>query len=452
MKLHSFIKINLKVLLLLFGMLSTTFVSIAQNQLLIRGTIKNEITRMPIEGVNIQITNTLFGTSTNSQGKFELRIDKFPALLTITHISYYEKQIVIKQNLSDSIIIFLIPKTITLSEAEITSGTYSIFKGKGQEVIDYNFLDSNLLILTNNFNKNCYELILTNTSFDTINIKDISHLKKPKQIFKDCMGNCHLLTSDSAYQIYPSKESIHLIYATHLHKFLKLLGNCLFETPTYLVFEDYTNKTLKLEYAAMGFYDLYDSKSKNEEWKHLFYLMNKNTHEKTILDNIYEWEKTRNAFEHASFVYDPDDPHGMFLGDHLRFEESIIFKPSFQTIKLINDTIYYFNHLKSKIDVYTGDFILLKSINIAYQKRKNWLPIIITDTYKNKAYTIFKNGVIYSLSEINLLNGSVKEVTKIKKVFPQKININNGQLYFLYKDLNNIWDKRKLYQGELPNL
>lgn len=444
------IKSYLNFILLLFVMHFVTFVSLAQNQNLIRGVIKNEFTQLPIEGVNIQLNNTNTGTISNKQGVFELRINEFPAHLTITHISYFSKQIDISQIQNDSIIVWLNKKTITLSEAEITSKPYEIFKGKGQEIIDYNFLDSNLLILSYNYNKNHNELILTDENFDNINIKDISYLKKPKQIFKDCMGNCHVLTNDSAYQIYFHNEKIHLIYPTDLPKFLKLLGNCLFETPTHLAFKANTDKKPKLEYAAISIYDLPDTRSKNEEWKHLFYLMNKKTHEKTILDNVYEWEKNCDAFDHAMFMHDPNNEHSMFFGDLLRFEETSIYKPSFQTVKFLNDTIYYFNHMKSQIDIYSYDLIFVDSIKVEYNNLNNWVPIIITDLIENKAFTIFTTGVMYSLAEINLADGSTKEVTKIKKLFLQKIKINNGHLYFLFKDLTNNMDKRKLYQGELP--
>ncbi len=95
---------------------------------------------------------------------------------------------------------------------------------------------------------------------------------------------------------------------------------------------------------------------------------------------------------------------------------------------------------------------MLKSIHIEYHNQKNWKSIIIVDNEKNKVYTIFTRGAKYSLAEIDLKDGLMQEIAKIEKLFPHKINVNNGRLYFLYKDVNNIYDKRKLYQGELPNL
>ena len=433
-------------LLLFFG----SMILQAQNPLIIRGIIKDQSTQIPIEGVNIRIQNTYSGTTTNAQGIFELRVRNLPAILLITHIAYFGKQIIVTQSQADSLVVFLSHKPIDLEEAEIIAETYKVFKGKHQEVIDYDFLDTNLLILAYNFNKNRHELIVTNEQFDTLGIKDISYLKKPAQIFKDCLGNCHLITKDTAYQVYFDEESIYLIYPNQLMNFYNLLGNCLFETNTHLAFEGDADKTQNLDYSARLHSDIPGVNSKNDAWKHLFYFVNKQSHEKTILIATNEWEKKQDAYEQAMFIYQSGTTFRSF-GDILRGEEMFFYKPAFQTLKILNDTIYYFNHLKSRIDVFSDELTLTDSIHIDYQNRKNWKPVIITDRIKNKAYTIFTIGAKLSLAEIDLQNGSVKEVHKIEKLFPAKIRINNGYLYFLYHNVNNVWGTKRLFQGELPN-
>jgi hypothetical protein len=54
------------------------------------------------------------------------------------------------------------------------------------------------------------------------------------------------------------------------------------------------------------------------------------------------------------------------------------------------------------------------------------------------------------LSAIDLKSGSVKQVHRIDKLFPSRIKVHNGFLYFLYNDVNNVWGTRRLFQGELP--
>ncbi|MDP2721383.1 MAG: carboxypeptidase-like regulatory domain-containing protein [Bacteroidales bacterium] len=439
--------LRLMLMLTLIGVAS--FFSHAQEHLVIQGEVKDQVTGMPIEGVNIRLQNTVTGTSTNAEGVFNLMTNRLPAILIITHVAYSGEQIMVTQLKAGSFMILLNPKTVILDEAEITAGNYQVFNKINQEVIDYDFLDTNLVVLSYDFNRNRYRLVFSDENFDTISITDVSYLKKPQQLFNDCMGNCHLLTNDSVYQLYSSNQVICLTYPVHIKKFRELLGNCLFETDTHLVFEGNTDETTKLEYAAKDLYDLPTQRSKNEQWKHLFYLVNKKTHEKVMLDEVDEWEKNRDAFEQALFRFDPHNPHAMFFGEILRSEEMMFFKPSFQTVKLSNDTIYYFNHLKSQIDVYSVDLHLLRSIKIEYHQRENWMPVILTDNLKSKFYTIFKTGANYSLNEINLFDGSVKEVAKIKKVFPQKIKVNNDKLYFLYNDVNNVWGRKQLFKGEL---
>jgi|FLOH01.1.fsa_nt_gi hypothetical protein len=431
---------------LIFALCLFPLILQSQYQITVVGVIKDQSTQLPIEGVNITIKGTNTGAITNSQGVFDLKISKLPAVLQISHITYYSKQKIVTESQANSLVIYLTPRMINLDEAEIISEKYKVFKGKQQEVIDYECMDSSLIILSYNVNKNHHELILTDEHFDTLNIKDISHLKKPKQLFKDCTGSCHLLTKDSAYQVYVNNGSIQLIYSANMEKFSGLLGNCLFETPSHLAFEDGQISNLNNQYASRDLSALPNIESGNEKWNHVFFLVDKTTKEKVLLDKVFEWEKKRAAIEHASFGL--PDSHRTY-GEMLRFAEMVFFKPSFQTVKLINDTIYYFNHLKSQIDIYSQDLILVKTINVEYHNQDNWKPVIISDIVKNKAYTIFTRGAKYLLMEIDLNDGSVSEMTKIDKLFPEKIIVHNGYLYFLYNNLNNIWQKRSLFQGQL---
>lgn len=438
---------NIKIVCLIFALCFTVFFTHAQTSFLVHGVIKNQITQLPIEGVNIKLQNSYAGTSTNIKGVFQLRVSSLPATLIVSHIAYYGKQITITQPTADSIIVLLSPRMITLGEAEITSETQKVFKGKEQEIIDYEFQDMNLLILSYNVNKNRTELILTDEGFDTIHIQDISYLKNPKQLFNDCTGSCHVLTKDSAYQVYFDNKSIQLIYPIKLDKFFLILGDCLFETRTNIAFERKANGTHNKDYATQDFSDLPYLGPGNKKWNHLFYLVNKKTQVTTILNHVYEWKKKADAYDHSLFIISPYTKRS--FDDILRFSEMVYYKPAFQTLKLLNDTIYYFNHLESRIDVYSDSILVIDTVHIDYHNLQNWKQVIITDKLKNKAYTIFTIGAKYSINEINLHNGSLKEICKVEKLYPSKIRINNGFLYFLYNDTNNTYARKQLYQLEL---
>ena len=87
----------------------------------------------------------------------------------------------------DTITVLLTQRPVNLNEAEIISGKYKVLKGVNKEVVDYDFIDTDLLVLVRNMNTLKYELIITNDQFDTISKKSISRIKHPKSIFKDCI-------------------------------------------------------------------------------------------------------------------------------------------------------------------------------------------------------------------------------------------------------------------------
>ena len=179
---------RLKAYLSLFLFIFAIVNSFAQNQFYIQGEIINQETGSPVEGVNISIQNTSTGTSSDFNGNFKLKVDRFPALLELTHIAYFGKQILVKHNDVDSLVVSLVPRMVTLEETEIIAESQKVFEGKNQEIIDYDFLDQNLIILSHNIKKKLFELILTDESLDTIHIQEMTQLNKPKQLYRDCTG------------------------------------------------------------------------------------------------------------------------------------------------------------------------------------------------------------------------------------------------------------------------
>ncbi len=423
-------------------------VLVAQTSDFITGVVKDLETGLPVKNVNITVYNSSKGTVSDVNGIFKISVSSFPVLLQFSHISYYKKTITIGEANTGLITVFLTHRSVNLKETEILGDKYRVLKSDEKEIVDYDFIDTNLIILVRNIKTLKRELVVTNDRFDTICKVKIHNIKHPKSIIKDCMGNCHLITNDSAYQIYFDGKSIQLIYAVKLDRFKKLLENCLFETPGYLVFEYNSNSRTDLMYAACRPSEITEP-SKNGNWKQQFYAVDKINHKKTIIDEFDEREKRRTAFEYSKFIYYNQKDTARYFGDILRFNEMAFFKQAFQSMKYLNDTIYYFNHLKSCINLYSDSLKLLDTIHVNYNLRDNWKQVIITDKIKNKAYTVFMTGTKLSLSEIDLKTGNLKKTTTIDKLFPTKIKINNGHLYFLYINTSNDWGKRQLFQGKI---
>ena len=99
------------------------------------------------------------------------------------------------------------------------------------------FIDTNILLLATKHKNNAYELSLISESFDTI--AKLTHLPANRQssIYKDCMGKCHVILKDSAYQVFIDDGKIQLTYPIHVDRFYRLMENCLFATKDFLVFK-----------------------------------------------------------------------------------------------------------------------------------------------------------------------------------------------------------------------
>ncbi|HRN49362.1 MAG TPA: carboxypeptidase-like regulatory domain-containing protein, partial [Niabella sp.] len=59
----------------------------------IKGVVKNSETNDPVPSVSIQITGTDRGTSSKSNGEFELSVTQFPVRITFSSIGFETQEI-----------------------------------------------------------------------------------------------------------------------------------------------------------------------------------------------------------------------------------------------------------------------------------------------------------------------------------------------------------------------
>ncbi len=103
-----------KLFIVFFLMISFIF----GNDIIVSGIVKNKVTNRGIFGVNLQIKNTTFGTTTDENGYFRVNIEKLPIELIVSHIAYENKTVIInkKQNL-----LSLKPSVLTSEEILVTA-------------------------------------------------------------------------------------------------------------------------------------------------------------------------------------------------------------------------------------------------------------------------------------------------------------------------------------------
>ncbi len=393
--------INFYLLLLLPAML------IAQNKNSIYLNIKNKSTNEGIGNVNVIVKNGYFGTSSSANGFCEIITYSMPITLQFSHISFNNKSLKIsKLNIKDTIIVYLEPKQVLLEQVDISAKREAMFKQPKYSIVDFDFLDDQLLILE--YNKTTlkdFRLLLIDNFFEINTIYYLPKNIKPISIFKDCLEYCHLITKDSAYQISYSDSLLSLHYPMEIGKFHSVMDDCLFKTDSSMFFQ---NKTRK------GYY-------------YNFYTISLNTKETKSFIVSNDFDRMQALMEEINFYI--KHPPRCQIEFAIRFEKEMMLPPFNQYLSLLKDSIVYFNHQNSSIDIYSKDCEFTRSVSIYYHLSNGWTSELLFDKSQAKAYTIIKN-ILY---EIDLSNGEITPKTKI--LLYEKILINNGYGYVLKKKL-----------------
>jgi hypothetical protein len=225
-----------KLILLVLVPVFPLFVSAQQ---IFTGYLRDAVTSRPVEGANIQC-NQRPATSSGPMGQFTVN-ESLPVLLTITHVAFYTKEIIISKLPDDSLLIDLVPRTRDLEEVVVTGKPYlQFFKPETFYIRDYAIQDNRVWAL-GCMGKNILrpELRLLNLSGKTLGKMPVG---VQSEIFQDPSGTVHLYNRDSMFQLYADKRQIVLLYPNPINPATSLLFNFQIirgDTVIYTDFNDY---------------------------------------------------------------------------------------------------------------------------------------------------------------------------------------------------------------------
>jgi len=413
--------------------LTCTFSGIAQKKLYyFYGTVTDRVTQAPITSANISFSGTRLGSSSNKSGEFSFFIDTIPVYMTISHLGY-ETQRLWLDNTSPSFRIQLLPRTQVLKEVEIKAVNEPriFFKDQQYAVLDYE-VDSNLIyLLIYRFRLSQSELICLTGTGDTIARSEMLSCK-PSGLFHDCLGYLHVLTADSAYQVFREETHLSLVYPTAMERFKNTLFDCVASTPDLLFFRKISRDGMGVE----------------------FYSLNKKTSVRQTISQLNDEAKSK------MLRRNPDD-YGMLLRERIpegreAFEQwvwvkKILYKPNASALHRIDNLLCIFNTADYTLELYTlgGEFTSKLKMNIPEIRNEGqWTREIYVDQIDNKAYTSFlKNGKL-TLLRINLQNGELKRVLTSTHAYPESIRVHYGYLYYLY-DIPGNSDNKHVFRQKM---
>ncbi len=396
----------------------------AQTSWTIEGIIVDAKTNSPLEKVNIFNQTSSIGGFSNLDGTFRIKVLEFPSVLIFSYIGYENFLLKLDQKPTEPIIINIQPTSFGLPEIEITAQPkIEKLTKKSFTVKDFLLLDDKILILTyaNVFSGN--KLILQNWQGELL---DEHPLKKVKanNLHQGCLGNIHLLGKRHGYEISVIENEIYIIAKYPKNKFEKLIEPCVESSENYVYNQKYTGKDQIISYQII---------SKKEK---------KIVNTLQIIDRL-------NLFRSKD-----DFRLQRQLGLAVKWEQvqawnNLMYKPLYSPLLNMGDELCLFNHTSGYIEFTTFDGENKRYTPITYHENKKWHQQILFDKKNNKMYTAFNTKKGKTIHHINLANGTTEPVLFLECTFVEKMEIEDGYLFYLESgrvsaDRNRILQKVKL--------
>jgi hypothetical protein len=392
-------------LLLLLFSLGFIFQAAAQCKTVVYGNVG-------VSNVNISISNSSHGTSTDAWGQYALILHDCtkPVYLRYSCIGYQDTVVSLssQQLQRDSVNISFRMRKQKYNLQEVTVTTKQKLYGNRYYFMDFEVFDNTICILAACPNKNRRCLILADEALqghDTIPLP--AHIK-PERVMRDCMCNCQLIANDSVYEIDP-KTQPHKLTAVEKSHYFRTMSDCLFATDTHVYFK---------EKGMQGYFTSFYRVDRETKKPQQLFLND-------VTDNIRKYWDEMTFF----MKYWSPTSHGAPPGVWSQYIKNQWFRTSDAELRLADDNLYYFDQSLGYIQHYDLNINKIDSCAIQYPFMEGWKHTLYQDIAQNRFYTFIKSQIY----EINPTSGSIIAKAKLTPSLYPKIIIHDGQLFLLKK-------------------
>ena len=396
------------------------------------GQVLDQQTLSPLAGVNIAFEGLKQGSITDRKGEFSFFLDTIPVYMIITHVGYEKKKIWL-DGTSPKLSVRLTPSATVLKEVEIVAkaGPEAFYRDESYSVLDYEVDSSRVYILIYRITHASAELLCR-----TVDGREVASTGllpfRCDSLFRDCLGFVHLITRDSAYQVFTDSSSILLVYPSARDKFEEVMKNCVASTSSKLFFRKVTNDGFGVEFSRV------DRLTRQKERM------------ATVVDEE-NLERLRRNMDDYGRIRSSKIPDGRTEFEEWSFARKIMYRPSTASMFRVAGNICIFNTADLTIEFYTpeGDFTSKVKLDLSRADGR-WTKEILVDEVRNEAYTTFTRNGTLTMYRVNLETGSVSRSTRLGFVYPGKVKVHDGRVFYLY-DVPGEQDNKQLYRQVLVN-
>jgi hypothetical protein len=328
--------------------------------------------------------------------------------------------------------ILLNPSVKMLDEVEIRSKNAAVpfFKDDNYTVLDYEVQNTLVYLLIYRFGLARPELICKSAGGDTVAVSGKLPFK-PTALYSDCLGYLHVLSADSAYQVFADEDRIIFPYRTEINRFLRTMSDCVVSSDDWLYFRE-----VSIDRLVINFYRIH------REAKTVQYLASASDYA-----NIMYLRKNPGDYYYLAMDTLPATPDEIVQWMWVR---RILYKANASVLKKLGDTLVVFNTAEATLNLYnnSGKYLAVYTMPVDKMSGEKWQHGIIFDELTRQPYTTFLKGGKMKVYRIDLTTGKLNYMLTTSYVFPEKIRIDNGYLYFMYNQ-PGINDTKKVYRQKI---
>lgn len=443
----------------------------------LHGRILDQVTGVPVPNVNIQKLGTREGITTDRQGKFTLPLKVLPVTLAISCVGYQSMQFTLKTQPDKPVELLLNPAVNTLKEVDIRAKRYDyLFRDNLYYILDYEIMDSSLLLLVFRSRLKNSSLIIMNMSGDTLALAQVPE-PNPVSLYRDCLKNIHYLSSrGSAFQIQFDSElfTIQYPFRTSRDTLMRLVSQYLFRAGERLYFEEYFPDRSGKQYGYLlpGGKKIYlralqeenrDGNIRNEirflhQWNHSL----GNTR-RSLLPAADPGTKVPAMPTQSDQDYMP-----VASGQEIQFIIRAFYRGIHtRMIRLTDTTLALFDFVNGWVDVLTpeGEPVSRSAISFHKEADQNlvagllgvfiplhdwkWTGEILVDERTGEVYAPFRKNMSFQVRKIDLVSGKAGTGRIFPFSYPEKVRIYNGAAYFLITEIRQDCSGQRLVKFRL---
>jgi len=399
-----------------------TAVFAQQARILVSGRVIDAETDLPVAHVSIGVKGSLTGTLSDSTGSFHLSLNG-KATLYFQMLGYQRQMLQVDSARNNQLTIRLVPKSSQLSEVIIhASPIESVSKSKRYSVLDYAFVKDGILLIVYADPRKA-KLLLLSRELDTLAIRGLP--SEPNRLFKDCLGNVHVVCSDSIYQTHYQGAELQLLLPKSVEVLEKVLLPC--------VAQDTSNVYLVEKYGSRPVEVGLGQPVRSNPLALSYVSIRKKDRARKRFIVVADERKIAMSQDEDDFEARKEVAGLNTFGDRL-FAETILFTEVCAPLIPLHNEVYVFDFVNSLIRRFDNALETRQEIPVAFHKDLHFQDEVQCDTETQRVYALFETNGVTELKEISLSSGEVIASRKIPAPLVNKVKVLGNYIYFIQKD------------------